>query len=243
MLHHSEIFYLRWGDRRMGKLLKQGVTIKGTKEGLFFYLDDTRPFSSVLKELKHKLENKQAAQIWDGPDMNVTIKLGQRQITKAEEQSIRDLFSLRKNLIIHSFESENRSYLLGSNHDLQIKTGTIRSGQVLIHQEGDLLFLGDVNPGGMIQCTGSIYVLGALRGLAHAGYNGDTSSMIVASSLRPTQLRIADAISRPPDQWDESEVGMRFAYLMDQQIVVEKIQHLHELRPELGWKMNQRRFL
>lgn len=226
----------------MGKLLKQGVTIKGTKEGLFFYLDDTRPFSSVLKELKHKLENKQAAKIWDGPDLQVTIKLGQRQITKAEEQSIRDLFSIRKNLIIRSFESNNKPYLMGENHNLQIKTGTIRSGQILTH-EGDLLFLGDVNPGGMIRCTGSIYVLGALRGLAHAGYKGDHSAMIVASSLLPTQLRIADAISRPPDQWDESEVGMRFAYLMDKQIVVEKIQHLHEFRPDLAWKINTRQFL
>lgn len=226
----------------MGKVLKPGVTIKGTKEGLLFFLDDARPFSSVLEELKHKLENKHAAQIWDGPDMQVTIKLGQRQITKAEEQSIRELFSLRKNLIIHAFESDDKPYLLGMDAALQIKSGTIRSGQVLVHK-GDLLFLGDVNPGGMIQSTGSIYVLGALRGLAHAGTEGDASAIIVASVLRPTQLRIADAISRPPDQWDESEVGMRFAYLMNQQIVVEKIQHLHELRPELEWKENHRRFL
>jgi septum site-determining protein MinC len=225
----------------MGKTLKPGVTIKGTKDGLLFFLDDSRPFSAVLEELKHKLENTHAAHIWDGPDLNVTIKLGKRQITKAEEVAVRELFSVRKNLIIQGFESDDIPYLRGGDQDLGIKSGTVRSGQVLIHK-GNLLFLGDVNPGGTIQCTGSIYVLGALRGLAHAGSEGDTNAIIVASVLRPTQLRIADVISRPPDRWDESEIGMRFAYVIDNQIVVERIHHLGQLRPELEWKEGRRRF-
>jgi septum site-determining protein MinC len=226
----------------MGKVLKPGVTIKGTKDGLLFFLDDSRPFSAVLEELKHKLENTHAAHIWDGPELKVTIKLGKRQITKTEELAVRELFSVRKNLIIQDFESEGQSHLLGGDSEIQIKSGTVRSGQVLIHK-GNLLFLGDVNPGGTIQCTGSIYVLGTLRGLAHAGSQGDQNAIIVASVLRPTQLRIADVISRPPDRWDESEVGMRFAYLMDNQIVVEKIHHLGQLRPDLEWKDSRRRFL
>ncbi|MFC7440838.1 septum site-determining protein MinC [Laceyella putida] len=224
----------------MGKVMKPGVTIKGNKDGLLFILDDSRPFSYVLEELKHKLENTQAAQIWDGPDMKVTIKLGQRQITRTEELAVRELFSIRQNLIVHAFESEGMTYLRGAETDLQIKAGTVRSGQVLVHS-GNLLFLGDVNPGGTIQCTGSIYVLGALRGLAHAGSQGDQHAVIVASTLRPTQLRIADVISRPPDRWDDSEVGMRFAYMADNQIIVEKISQLGQLRPELEWNESRRR--
>jgi septum site-determining protein MinC len=230
------------GDVKMGKVLKPGVTIKGTKDGLLFYLDDSRPFSAVLEELKHKLENTQAANIWDGPDMKVIIKLGERQITRTEEKSIRALFSKRKNLIIHEFQSEGKHYLQREEDEIEVKSGTVRSGQVLVHS-GNLLFLGDVNPGGTIQCTGSIYVLGALRGLAHAGCEGDENAIIVASVLRPTQLRIADVISRPPDRWDEAEVGMRFAYLSDHQIAVEKIHLLGQLRPEFEWKTTRRRFL
>jgi septum site-determining protein MinC len=224
----------------MGKVMKPGVTIKGNKEGLLFILDDSRPFSYVLEELKHKLENTQAAQIWDGPDLKVTIKLGQRQITRTEELAVRELFSIRQNLIIHRFEADGMPYLRGAETDLATKAGTVRSGQVLVHS-GNLLFLGDVNPGGTIQCTGSIYVLGSLRGLAHAGSHGDQNAVIVASTLRPTQLRIADVISRPPDKWDDSEVGMRFAYLADNQIIVEKISQLGQLRPELEWNENRRR--
>ncbi|SEN34410.1 septum site-determining protein MinC [Lihuaxuella thermophila] len=224
----------------MGKALKPGVTIKGTKDGLLFFLDDSRPFSAVLNELKYKLEHHSASQIWDGPEMKVKIKLGQRRITKPEEIAVRELFSIRKNLIIHEFESDGMPYLADFEPGIQMLTGTVRSGQVLTHT-GDLLFLGDVNPGGTIQCTGSIYVLGALRGLAHAGSKGDETAIIAASVLRPTQLRIADVICRPPDQWDESEVGMRFACLADNQIIVEKMHHLSRIRPDKEWKENSKK--
>jgi septum site-determining protein MinC len=227
----------------MGKVMKTGVTIKGTREGLLFYLDDARPFPTVLEELRHKLENRHAAQIWDGPVMKVVIKLGKRRITRDEEKQVRELFSIRKNLIIHAFETDSGGpHLIDADSDIQIKVGTVRSGQVLTHT-GNLLFMGDVNPGGTIRCTGSIYVLGALRGLAHAGMNGDDSAIIVASVFRPTQLRIADVISRPPDEWDGSEVSMRYAYKEGNAIVVEKVQHLAQVRPEFEWKENRKRFI
>jgi septum site-determining protein MinC len=222
----------------MEKGLKPGVTIKGTKEGLFFFLDDLRPFSKVLDELKQKLKNHGASHIWDGPDMRVKIKLGQRQITRPEEQAIRELFAIHKNLIIYEVESEGMPYLVDGDREdrnIDMLSGTVRSGQILTHT-GNLLFMGDVNPGGAIQCTGSIFVLGSLRGLAHAGMKGDESAIIAAAALRPTQLRIGDIISRPPDQWDSSAMGMRFAYLLQQQIAVERMHHLSQICPDLHWK-------
>lgn len=221
----------------MGNSLKPAVTIKGTKDGLLFYLDDSRPFSDILKELQYKLEDKHAAKIWEGPEMNVLIKLGKRQITKTEEIALCEMFSTRKNLVVKCFETDGKPHLLESDQGIQMRVGTVRSGQIFSF-EGNILFAGDVNPGGVIQSTGDIYVLGALRGLAHAGSNGDQKAIIAASVLKPTQLRIADVISRPPDRWDESEVGMRFAYLVDNQIAVEKMVHLSKIRPEKEWKEN-----
>jgi septum site-determining protein MinC len=227
----------------MEKGLKPGVTIKGTKKGLLFLLDDSRPFSTVLGELKQKLKNHGASHIWDGPDMRVKIKLGQRQITKPEEQAMLELFAIRKNLMIHEIESEGMPYLIDGDREdrsIDMLSGTVRSGQILIHT-GNLLFMGDVNPGGAIRATGSIFVLGSLRGLAHAGMKGDESAIIAASALRPTQLRIGDIISRPPDQWNSSEIGMRFAYLLHDQIAVEKMHHLSQIRPHLDWKDHGRK--
>lgn len=224
----------------MGKALKPGVTIKGTKNGLLFFLDDSRPFSEVLNELKHKLEHNQASQIWDGPEMNVQVKLGQRRITKPEELAVRECFSIRKNLIVQEFESEGKPDLLDPQLGIQMLSGTVRSGQVL-NFEGSLLFLGDINPGGAVQSTGSIYIMGALRGLAHAGSQGDESAIIAASIFRPTQLRIADVISRPPDRWDELENSMRFAYLVNNQISVEKLHCISHVLPQKEWKEHIKR--
>lgn len=76
---------------------------------------------------------------------------------------------------------------------------TVRSGQRLEH-DGHLVICGDVNAGAEIFATGDIVVFGTLRGVAHAGAKGDEGARIVATNLRPTQLRIATRIARSPDQ-------------------------------------------
>ncbi|TCP68567.1 septum site-determining protein MinC [Baia soyae] len=223
----------------MGKVMKPYVTIKGTKDGLLFYFDDSCPYSEILEELTHKLEHNQA--LWEGPDTKIRIKLGSRQITNEEEQSLRDIFAQKKNLVIYGIESEGKPHLIESEMGITTLSGTVRSGQVLTHI-GDLLFLGDVNPGGSIQASGSIYVMGALRGLAHAGMQGDERAIIAASVFKPTQLRVADVISRPPDEWTEFDSTMRFAHVVDGQISVERMNHFCQIRPDREWKEVQRSY-
>jgi septum site-determining protein MinC len=81
---------------------------------------------------------------------------------------------------------------------LLVHRGTLRSGDHL-QTEGTVLLLGDVNPGARISAGGHVLVWGRLRGIAHAGCNGDTEARIVALQLRPLQLRIAGAVARGPE--------------------------------------------
>lgn len=81
---------------------------------------------------------------------------------------------------------------------LTIHRGTLRSGDHL-QVEGSLLVLGDVNPGARVSATGHVLIWGRLRGIAHAGSQGDGSARIVALELRPLQLRIAAAVARGPE--------------------------------------------
>src|SRR5699024_12438240 len=60
-------------------------------------------------------------------------------------------------------------------HSLKSISQIVRSGQVL-DIEGDLLLIGDVNPGGEVRATGDIYILGKLHGIAHAGTKGNDRS-------------------------------------------------------------------
>ena len=72
--------------------------------------------------------------------------------------------------------------------------GTIRGGQSLANV-GHVVVIGDVNPGAELVAGGDILVFGALRGVAHAGAQGDRSARVYALVLEPTQLRIATTIA------------------------------------------------
>lgn len=76
---------------------------------------------------------------------------------------------------------------------------TVRSGQRVVH-DGPVVVSGDVNAGAEVLAAGDILIFGTLRGLAHAGYQGDESARIFALSLRPPQLRIAGKIARSPEE-------------------------------------------
>ena len=64
--------------------------------------------------------------------------------------------------------------------------GTLRGGQSL-HNLGNIVVVGDVNPGAELVASGDIVVFGALRGVAHAGAQGDAGARVYAIELAPTQ--------------------------------------------------------
>jgi len=77
--------------------------------------------------------------------------------------------------------------------------GTVRSGQSL-SSRGNIVIIGDVNAGAELVAAGDIVVWGALRGLAHAGAEGDESAKVFALRLEPMQLRIASKVAVAPDE-------------------------------------------
>lgn len=95
--------------------------------------------------------------------------------------------------------------------------------------------MGDVNPGGTVRAGGNIFIMGALKGIAHAGYTGRNEAVIVASFMTPSQLRISDCISRSPDHYDQEERHqMECAYIdRNHQIIIDRLQVLKHLRPNI----------
>ncbi|WP_322907901.1 septum site-determining protein MinC [Paenibacillus sp. SGZ-1009] len=210
------------------------VTIKGIKDGLIFQFNDTCDFDDLVKELRFKLEHTHQ-NILTGPLVHVDIRTGKRQMTEEQKDSLLDILSQKGNLLVRSFEepapveaAPEPMPEVYDRHRVQIITGMVRSGQVLQHQ-GSVLFLGDVNAGGTITSTDDIYILGALRGMAHAGIDGNKDAVIAASFFSPTQLRIADLISRPPDEGENRESHMEFAYLQDGVMKIDKMANMAKL--------------
>ena len=151
---------------------KSRVTIKGVKNGLIFILDDRCEWSELLDELEDKLTRH--GQQLSGPPTHVYVKLGGRRLNEEEKGKIRAIIGQNGNLLVQSIESDAEKTVAVTRENLPLRRicGIVRAGQVVEH-DGHLLLLGDVNPGGTVRCTGDIFVLGALRGIAHAGCNGE----------------------------------------------------------------------
>ena len=95
---------------------------------------------------------------------------------------------------------------------------TLRSGVSLQHH-GHVVVIGDVNPGGEIIAGGDVVVWGRLRGVVHAGAEGDEGAVVCALDLSPTQLRIAGQIALTPKRRGRPLPEM--ARLKDGQVVAE----------------------
>jgi len=215
----------------------QNVLIKGTKSGLTLHLDDMCSYDELKKELDAKLtENSRSNE--DTPLITVNVQVGNRYLTEDQKEELSQLIRKKKNLVVDAIHSNVLTYEEAekSKEETEIVSVSriIRSGQVL-EVPGDLLLIGDVNPGGTVIAGGNIFIMGALKGIAHAGCNGNTSAVIAASIMKPSQLRISHCLNRAPDMMqDDERREMECAYIDEnEQIVIDRLQVLMHLRPNL----------
>lgn len=206
------------------------ITIKGTKDGLLFLMDDKCPFDALVLSLKQKLQ-KEAGYFFSGPITHVRINLGLRMITPEQEQELRRLLKTHGNFIVDGIEYQRLQTSYRQEAAIETVIGVVRSGQELFCPTS-ILLIGDVNPGGTLSAAGDVYVMGRLNGVCCAGVNGDRRAIIVSSDLRPSQLRIADVICRAPDQWKTDGSYFEFAYLSEGEIRIDRIQKLQQIRGE-----------
>jgi len=96
---------------------------------------------------------------------------------------------------------------------------TLRSGRT-IHSEGHVVVIGDVNPGAEIIAGGDVIVWGRLRGVVHAGAQGDEGATVCALDMAPMQLRIAGYIATSPKE-QRREPRPESARIRGNRIVVE----------------------
>lgn len=224
---------------------ENAVTFKGTVNGLTIILKQDVSFEEIVNSLLIKINS--AGKFFRGAKLAVQYR--GRKLNEEEKNKLHDLLKNNSGAHILSFDedkSDNNTSASkastnnnASERNNQIKKytyfkgidegmskfyqGTVRSGQ-LITFDGNLVILGDVNPGAVVEATGNIIVMGLLRGVVHAGSDGNKKAIIAALGLNPTQLRIGDLITRSPD--DEKGIGTNLipevAYVKDNKLFVER---------------------
>jgi septum site-determining protein MinC len=225
-----------WGEKQVLDNKQQLVTIKGTRDGLTFFIDDSCSFDHAVRELHDKIKYSRPKE--DEPVISVKVKLGNRYLSKESESRLLELFTEENRFQVDRIESDvilkTDAIQWKRESDIKPINQIVRSGQVL-EVTGDLLLIGDVNPGGKVAATGNVYIMGSLYGIAHAGMDGDREAFIAASYMKPSQLRIADYISRAPD-YEADGVYMECGLIDKEQdkIIIDRLQVLSHKRKEIS---------
>ncbi|WP_231686816.1 septum site-determining protein MinC [Bacillus sp. JCM 19034] len=204
-------------------------------------LDDRCSYELLINELKEKLTSKHY-QLSDGPNLLVKVESGYRYLKEEQKEEIEAIITDGRNLAIEVFHSnvislEEAKKIQRKNQTVTL-TSIVRSGQV-IEVDGDIILIGDVNPGGKLQASGSIYIMGALRGIAHAGIKGDHSAVISASVLDPSQLRIADKVKIFDPSPDEAIMTSAYIDHESQSLKIARVQQLVHTHRHLSKSLDQ----
>lgn len=195
--------------------MASSLSIKGVRDGLLITVpeqdwDDAEP--ALLQAIDARGEFFQGAR--------VAVQLGGQAVGAAELGRLREHLSERRvqlwavlsdspvtraaaanlGLALELAAARAGEAAAGTEHDAQeaiLLQRTLRSGQRVRHP-GHVVVLGDVNPGAEIIAGGDVIVWGRLRGVVHAGAAGDSTAVVCALDLAPTQLRIAGQIAVSP---------------------------------------------
>lgn len=202
-------------------MIDKRIVIKGNREGLnvTINLNGYKDFEDMLKDLVAKL-NK-GKRFYKGSTIKITTEL--TLINKKEMNKLKDvLFEefMIKDCIFED-SSEKISKVFSGIYEGRTKfiRRTIRSGQV-VEYNGNIVVIGDVNPGAEISASGNVMVLGSLRGHVYAGNNGNDKALICAFSLQPQIIRIANYITRAPEE-SNKPIYPEVAKIKNKMIIVE----------------------
>lgn len=207
------------------------ITFKGMKDALIIMLSPEQDFEELLDELQKKLE----ASVNFLKGVNYPVKVRGRELNSQEfslvAQRIKEVVGLdvteekeekeSKPKVKETTNAQVRGYFYGIDEGVtKFYRGTLRSGQ-LLKFHGNVVIIGDANPGSEIVASGNIIVLGTLRGIVHAGVTGNKDAVVVAFNLQPTQLRIADVITRPPEEKITKALLPEIAFVKDDIVYIE----------------------
>jgi len=215
----------------------KGIVFKGTAEGLIIVIPNEYTPDRIMSEMEAKVSA--ASRFFKGAKIKVAYR--GPQISEEDEARLKAILDEKSGAVIESFSREEegvqpqkteappapaagiRRFFSGDANEDSCKfiRSTVRGG-TRIEYDGSVVVMGDVNPGSEIIASGNVIVLGTLRGMVHAGAGGNRDAFVYALSLKPTQIRIAEAIARrPPDDPEDQAFSPEIATIRDGLIIVE----------------------
>lgn len=226
--------------------MSQIVTLKWNKYGVTLILDKDTDFEALLKAVELKFND--ASRFFK--DAKTAICFEGRRLSEDEEQRIIETIentTALEIICIIDTDKEREEFFKRVVEDTirekekeqqeaqdeppqeeildnkgQFYRGTLRSGQIL-ESDGDVIILGDVNPGAKVVAARNVVILGCLKGTVYAGMNGVDNAFVVAMSMSPMQIRIGNSIARSADSSQKLDNEPKIAFLEDGNIYIEHL--------------------
>ncbi len=195
--------------------MRSNISINLKKDNITIKLNEEASQEDIMYALRKKIPDLKKLYKGEHTPIVITGKV----LKNKEIDEVQDLIKKYIDVKI-KFESPRTLGLHGIvktyNKEIAISEtkfhrGAVRSGQK-IEFEGSLVIMGDVNDGAEVIAGDNIVILGALRGLAHAGAKGNKNAIIAASSIDAPQLRIANVI-KEREKEEIQEDNKTYAFL------------------------------
>lgn len=216
----------------------KGITFKGTADGLVILIPDDMEMSLILGQVAEKV--KAAEKFFRGAKLKVVYR--GKKLSPEEEEELIQIMVENSGVYIGSIRHESCPLPVKKDKPFNISgiplrkmffkeleegpckfvRKTLRGGTRVLY-EGNVVVLGDANPGSEIVASGNVVVMGSLRGMVHAGADGNRDAIVAALRLCPTQLRIAEMITRCPDVEEDTGIQPEVAFIKEEMIYVEPL--------------------
>ncbi|MBP2644676.1 MAG: minC [Firmicutes bacterium] len=200
--------------------MREAVVFKGVKGELQLVLNESAEFGDVVRQLKEKLAS--ANEFFSKSTViNLPDRLTEEQRHRLTGVLTEYGLAAREQEIDKAVKKTEKGTYSKAGYETNalVVNRTLRSGQKVVY-EGSIVIIGDLNPGAEVVAGEDIIIMGACRGLAHAGASGNQGATITANRIQATQLRIAEVIARAPDDLDKS-ARIETARIKDGYVVIE----------------------
>ena len=203
--------------------MRNCVSINLRKNEILIKLSDNAEQKDIVENLKKKIQELKKMYKNEKTPIRVTGKILKNKEIDEIQKLIKKYidveidFDMPKSLGLSSIKRTFNKEIAIS--ETKFHRGSLRSGQKM-ESEGSLVILGDVNSGAEVMASDNIVVLGALRGLAHAGAKGNKQAIIAAGLLDTVQIRIANIV-KEIDRDEEPLHKQAYVSVVDNNIVIE----------------------
>ena len=206
--------------------MSPAISFQVRSKGVVINLDSEKKYDYIKKELIEHVNR--ANDFFAGANIYLNITGHRFKLEEVTEliEIIKEYNEINEVYIDNTVEKQKtelnkKKAEIKNKKDTLLIEKTIRSGQ-RVKYPTNVVIMGDINPGAVVIAGGDIIVLGKLKGVVHAGADGSYDAKIFAMCLEATQLRIANVISRSPDEnKNNSKCESEIAYLNNGKIIVE----------------------